>query len=73
MQAELRRLVVGVIVLGTFGRGSLLSGCGKSCKYEGRTYEDGEEWACSDGCNTCMCVDGEFGSTRLACRADAGM
>lgn len=74
MQVKARRLVMAAIVLAALSCGNLLSGCGKSCTYEGRTYEDGEEWACSDGCNTCMCVDGELGATRLACgRADGGM
>jgi hypothetical protein len=72
MSAKLRSVVVGAIVFATLAGASVLSGCGKSCVYEGRTYDDGDEWACS--CNTCSCNDGELGSTRLACQAlDAGL
>ena len=74
MGAKFEGAVFAASVLGMFAVATALSGCGKSCRYEGRTYDDGDEWACSDGCNTCMCVDGELGATRLAChRADAGM
>lgn len=52
---------------------ALLQACGKSCKYEGRTYDDGDEWMCSDGCNTCSCAEGEVIPTRLACNHDGGM
>ncbi len=54
----------------------LLIGCksdnNSSCEYEGKTYEDGESWTCSDGCNTCSCEDGELASSLMHCEVDAG-
>jgi hypothetical protein len=74
MRAQKRVIVIGATLLAAVAGVGVLSGCGKSCKYEGRTYEDGDEWACSDGCNTCICADGELGATRLACNVgDAGL
>lgn len=62
-------LLAGVILIAP----ALLQACGKSCEYEGRTYDDGDKWTCSDGCNTCGCADGQVIPTRLACNHDGGM
>jgi hypothetical protein len=41
--------------------------CDSSCEQAGRTYEDGDVWTCSDGCNSCGCTDGQMSSTGMAC------
>ncbi len=39
-----------------------------TCEYEGTTYEAGDSFADSDGCNTCMCdEDGLVSCTTMAC------
>ena len=45
------------------------SGCGISsgCVDGDRVFADGDSWICSDGCNRCGCVDGEFVTTAMAC------
>jgi hypothetical protein len=48
-----------------------LHGCNRSCEMDGRTYEDGEYWACD--CNACSCMDGKLGTTDRACPSDGGM
>lgn len=40
---------------------------GKSCTEGGKTYAHGATWECSDGCNSCSCVDGLVSSTIMAC------
>lgn len=38
------------------------------CSYEGKTYAPGDSWTCSDGCNTCQCLeDGTVSATERAC------
>jgi hypothetical protein len=39
----------------------------KSCEVDGKTYRDGESVASHDGCNTCLCSDGEVACTGVAC------
>lgn len=39
-----------------------------TCEYDGQTYQPGDEFASSDGCNTCACSeDGAVGCTKKAC------
>merc|ERR1712002_337295 len=41
---------------------------GKSCKYKGKTYKDGEHMPCDDGCNTRECENGQpSGCTEMLC------
>ena len=43
-------------------------GKGKSCKYEGKVYKDGERMPCGDGCNTRFCINGKPGGcTKMGC------
>jgi hypothetical protein len=43
-------------------------GCGgPTCTEGGKTYLDGDNWECSDGCNSCGCRDGKILSTLVAC------
>jgi hypothetical protein len=42
------------------------------CQDGRRTYEEGQNWTCSDGCNTCGCEDGEVTSTLIACPEPPG-
>lgn len=38
------------------------------CDYGGATYENGETFAATDGCNTCSCGDdGMVSCTKIAC------
>lgn len=38
-----------------------------SCRYEGKTYSDGEGFRASDACNTCSCERGQVSCTEIAC------
>ncbi len=62
-----------VLAASLFTALSVLSGCNQSCEEGGHTYEDGESWTCSDGCNACGCDNGSINSTAKACSdPDAG-
>jgi len=39
----------------------------KTCEYNGKTYEDGEEFEATDGCNTCTCEKGDVSCTEKVC------
>jgi hypothetical protein len=39
----------------------------KGCREGGNKYKNGESWTCSDGCNTCRCINGSVASTKMAC------
>ncbi len=39
----------------------------QSCTYDGATYEDGDGFDATDGCNSCMCSDGNVVCTLIAC------
>ncbi len=43
-----------------------------SCDEGGRTYEDGQNWTCSDGCNLCSCNDGTTASSLMGCPSPPG-
>jgi hypothetical protein len=52
---------------------ALISGCNSGeCQDGGRTYEDGQNWTCGDGCNTCSCRDGDVLQTAIACAQPPG-
>lgn len=39
-----------------------------ACTYDGQTYQPGDSFASSDGCNTCNCgSSGSVGCTKMAC------
>jgi major membrane immunogen (membrane-anchored lipoprotein) len=62
------RCITGILisaVLATACAGN--DGSNGSCEEGGQTYEDGEQWDCSDGCNYCGCNDGMVQSTLMAC------
>ena len=43
-------------------------GEGKSCKFDGKKYKDGEVMPCGDGCNTRFCINGKPGGcTKMGC------
>jgi hypothetical protein len=48
------------------------AGCDGSCEGVGRTYEDGDHWTCSDGCNGCSCNTGTITSTAALCSDPPG-
>lgn len=39
----------------------------KTCEYNGNTYNDGDSFPSSDGCNTCSCSSGAVACTEKAC------
>jgi hypothetical protein len=39
----------------------------KQCVEGGKIYKLGATWDCSDGCNTCKCVDRGVEQTTMAC------
>jgi hypothetical protein len=39
----------------------------QTCTYGGATYDAGESFDATDGCNTCSCTDGEVVCTLVAC------
>jgi hypothetical protein len=43
-----------------------------SCEDGDRTYEDGDVWTCSDGCNHCGCHDGMKSTTAIGCPEPPG-
>ncbi|XP_053408337.1 kielin/chordin-like protein isoform X2 [Mercenaria mercenaria] len=43
---------------------------GKSCFHNGKEYPDGESFM--DDCNTCRCINGNAGCTRMACPGRPG-
>jgi len=52
---------------------TLLMGCNSGeCQEGGRTYENGQQWTCSDGCNFCACQEGDVATTALACPMPPG-
>lgn len=43
-----------------------------TCEYEGETYEVGEGFTASDGCNSCSCTEtGEVACTLMACEVES--
>lgn len=73
--------IFGVIVLLIVGAAYLLLSDSKdeepepeptpvaqACDYEGITYEDGETFEASDGCNSCICEDGVVSCTEIDCK-----
>lgn len=38
-----------------------------TCSYGGQTYQSGEEFEATDGCNTCLCTDGSVACTKIGC------
>merc|ERR1712212_312642 len=38
-----------------------------SCSYNGKVYEHGVSFGCSDGCNSCGCSNGAVWSTMMMC------
>ena len=44
-----------------------LLACGDGCHDRHRSYEDGDHWTCSDGCNQCSCKDGTVSHGNVAC------
>jgi hypothetical protein len=52
-----------------------LSGCAlvlspseqRACVYDGKPYPHGQQFPANDGCNTCVCADGEIQCTQMAC------
>jgi len=38
-----------------------------TCKYNGKTYNHGENFLSTDGCNTCYCYNGIVSCTKMAC------
>jgi hypothetical protein len=43
-----------------------------SCDDGERTYPDGAQWTCRDGCNSCSCSDGTVLSTLTGCLTPPG-
>ena len=42
--------------------------CKVVCDYDGNTYEIGESFPATDGCNTCSCMEnGNVACTKMAC------
>jgi len=39
----------------------------KTCTYNNKTYNEGESFQATDGCNTCGCENGQVGCTFIAC------
>jgi hypothetical protein len=39
----------------------------QTCTYDGVTYDEGDSFEATDGCNTCSCADGEVTCTLMAC------
>lgn len=44
----------------------------KTCKYNGKTYNDGDTFKSTDGCNTCSCTSGQVRCTQKACAQQCG-
>jgi hypothetical protein len=42
------------------------------CEHGGRTYADGAQFTCGDGCNSCTCNEGSVESTTAACTGEPG-
>ena len=40
-----------------------------SCEYDGKTYNEGDSFDATDGCNTCTCSEGQIGCTKIGCNA----
>ena len=73
MRSWFRFVRAGLLAASLVTTVTVLSGCNQSCEDGGRTYEDGDSWTCSDGCNSCGCKNGSINSTAKACLdADAG-
>ena len=45
---------------------------GASCDDGERTYRDGAQWTCKDGCNNCGCSDGSVLTTAIGCSEPPG-
>lgn len=42
----------------------------KTCSYNDATYNDGDTFDADDGCNKCICSDGEIRCTEMACETE---
>ena len=38
-----------------------------SCVYNGKTYQNGQGFPSTDGCNTCSCSNGQIACTLMYC------
>lgn len=45
---------------------------GRTCSYDGKTYNDGDTFKSTDGCNTCTCTNGAVACTKKACQQSCG-
>lgn len=63
--------IVGVAFVLMGGKGDPQGGCGgpSTCEYNGKTYQHGENFPSTDGCNTCSCDAGRVACTEKACTA----
>ena len=76
MTSRISSFVRSLFTLTLFAPAALATGCivvegdgsGATCEYAGESYESGESFPASDGCNTCSCgEDGEVLCTVMAC------
>jgi hypothetical protein len=68
-------LVISTIALaGALGCGGRESRSSPAltCNDNGTVHANGTFWACSDGCNSCSCNNGEIGSTLIGCSLSSG-
>jgi hypothetical protein len=68
-------LFIWTMVLGgAVGCGGRESGSSPAltCNDNGTVHANGTFWACSDGCNSCSCNNGEIGSTLIGCSLSSG-
>ena len=50
---------------------SITSSATTTCAYDGETYDSGDSFPSTDGCNTCTCgTNGSVGCTKRACACD---
>ena len=63
-----------LLVMGAWGcEGSSESQSAETCDDDGQVYEVGEQWVCSDGCNSCVCLEGgAIATTYLECPQECG-
>jgi len=41
-----------------------------TCDYNNTTYNEGESFDATDGCNTCTCSEGQIGCTKIGCKSE---
>jgi len=60
-------ILIGLVSYIVYSEYKVQNSVPQRCPYQGWSYEDGESFDSGDGCNMCICNDGQIACTEMAC------